>query len=976
MSPPILDIGRLPILGPHLVGRDAELARLDTAWAEPSIHVICLVAFGGVGKSALVNRWLDGLAAAGWRGVDRVLAWSFYLQGTEGQVASADSFLDHALLFFGDSNRVAGSAHDRWQRLARLVQEQRSLIVLDGVEALQDSAGSLVGRLKDTGLLSLLKNLAAANPGLCVVTTRERLPELDAFPRTAPQENLEELSETSGVKLLELLGVRGRESEMRAAVREAGGHALTLTLLGSYLHRACGGDVRRRREVGLYRADERDGGHAFRVIAAYARWLGEGAGPELAILRLLGLFDHPADAASLAVLRAEPPIQGITDRLFRREHWWSRQRLPLPDEDWKWAVSRLRDHGLLAAEDRRSPESLDTHPLVRAYFAKVLEKYRPAAWRECHRRLYEHLCRAAPERPETLGAMQPLYRAVVHGCRAGLHQEALEEVYWRRIQRENEDFSTKKLGAIGTELTALAAFFEHPWNRPSPSLAAKDQAYVLNEAVFRLGSLGRLTEAVHPMEMGLERSIERNDWVNAARQADNLSELTLALGDVERALDLAEQSVLLADLSEDPFQRRARRTTLADVLHQGGHWNKSAAVFRKAEEIQELHQPRRPRLYSLQGHQYCDLLISLSEAEDGSGLDRLAADPKALLRFRSACMEVLERASQALKIADWNQWLLDTALDHLSLGRAYFGLATTAPIVASPGEQNDLAEAADHLDRAVDGFRRAGQENYLPRGLLARAAFHRFRSANEEAATDLGEMTEIAERGSMRLFLCDAHLEWARLRLQQGDAEGARLHIAEARELVNATGYGRREREVAYLERLLPARPMTIKQSAEPEPVAPVPPPQVPVPVRPTVFISYSHIDESWKNRLFRHLEVLEQAGILEVWMDRKIETGDDWLPEITAAMERAKIAVLLVSADLLSSPFICGTEVPGLLARRRTGGLHLLPVLIHPCPWQAVDWLATIEFHPHGRVLSEGSEHQIESDLASLALEIRKLLV
>ena len=55
----------------------------------------------------------------------------------------------------------------------------------------------------------------------------------------------------------------------------------------------------------------------------------------------------------------------------------------------------------------------------------------------------------------------------------------------------------------------------------------------------------------------------------------------------------------------------------------------------------------------------------------------------------------------------------------------------------------------------------------------------------------------------MRLHLCDAHLEGARLALRQGDPEAARLHVAQARELVAATGYQRREREVAWLARRL-----------------------------------------------------------------------------------------------------------------------------------------------------------------------------
>ena len=154
------------------------------------------------------------------------------------------------------------------------------------------------------------------------------------------------------------------KTELRAAVEEFERHALTLTLLGNYLRRAHQGDIRKRKEIDLHRADEKQGGHAFRVIAAYARWLGEG--PEVAILRLLGLFDRPADGASLKALRAAPPIPGLTEPL-----------VDLSNEDWRLAVTTLRDHGLLAAADPREPETLDAHPLVRACFAEELESHRP-----------------------------------------------------------------------------------------------------------------------------------------------------------------------------------------------------------------------------------------------------------------------------------------------------------------------------------------------------------------------------------------------------------------------------------------------------------------------------------------------------------------------------------------------------------------------------------------------------------------------
>jgi tetratricopeptide (TPR) repeat protein len=309
------------------------------------------------------------------------------------------------------------------------------------------------------------------------------------------------------------------------------------------------------------------------------------------------------------------------------------------------------------------------------------------------------------------------------------------------------------------------------------------------------------------MEVGLERLVALDDWKNAAISASNLSELTLTLGEVERAVAFGKQSVDLADRSGDAFWRIGTRTTLADALHQAGRWEESAEAFREAEALQAEDQPQYPQLYSQQGYLYCDLLLSRGEPEDGSVADGLAADPEAARRFREACREVRERADEALEIVlSGSRNLLDIALNHLSLGRAHLGLALTAPRPAAPGEEADadLAKAAEHLDHAVEGLRRSGYENWLPWGLLARAALRRLRGDHPAAEADLSEALEIAERGSMRLHECDAHLEWARLCRRRADRAGLEQHVARARKLVEEAGYARRRREVEWLARGLP----------------------------------------------------------------------------------------------------------------------------------------------------------------------------
>lgn len=691
LPPTLVSLARMPNTREFLFGRDEQLGQLDKAWEDPTIHVVTIVAPGGVGKSALVNHWLGQMDKDHYRGAERIWAWSFYSQGSSGLAQSAEEFFREALAEFGDPDPGAGSPFQRGERLAKLVRQARTLLILDGLEPLQHPPGPLGGKLKDAGLVALLKNLAAGNPGLCIVTTRELVAELAAREKTtATKIDLRTLGDEAGAALLRELGVHGSVKEMRQASREFGGHSLAILLLGNFLRQICDGDVRQRHKVALLEQDTEDGRHASRVLAAYESWLGQGK--ELSILRLLGLFDRPAEADSLEALRAVPIIPGLTEAL-----------IPPDEANWKRALARLRELGLLAPGG--GDKALDTHPLVRSYFGEQLRRNDPEAWREANLRLYEHLKSKAPDLPNTFAEMEPLYTAVIHGCRAGKQQEALDDIYTRRIQRGNNYYSTHKLGALGIELFAIAALFDSPWTQPNRTLRPKDRAFLLNESAFSLRALGRLAEAVGPMREGLEMAVQQEDWRNAAQGACNLSEICLALGDLAEAAAVAERGVELADSNADWSVQLITRTTLADALHQMGNLEVSEQLFREAEALQVGSQPQYPQLYSIQGSQYCDLLVSRNDVRLAEAKGELSAEEVALMI--AAGVEVLERAESTLQWRANEGRLLDVAFAHLTVGQAQHSLSRLfleRHSAESKDAENTLPTAADSLDQAVNGL--------------------------------------------------------------------------------------------------------------------------------------------------------------------------------------------------------------------------------------------------------------------------------
>ena len=144
----------------------------------------------------------------------------------------------------------------------------------------------------------------------------------------------------------------------------------------------------------------------------------------------------------------------------------------------------------------------------------------------------------------------------------------------------------------------------------------------------------------------------------------------------------------------------------------------------------------------------------------------------------------------------------------------------------------------------------------------------------------------------------------------------------------------------------------------------------------PTVFISYSHEDEMWKDRLVQQLQVLEEEGHLKLWTDREIEAEDDWYQRIQIAMEATNVAILLISAYSLTSPFIREEEVVQLLERRDAEGLRIFPVIVRPCLWDKVNWLTRMQVRPKdNKALSALDDNQVDVTLTEIAREIATII-
>ncbi len=307
----------------------------------------------------------------------------------------------------------------------------------------------------------------------------------------------------------------------------------------------------------------------------------------------------------------------------------------------------------------------------------------------------------------------------------------------------------------------------------SGGLSESDRSWLIAVVSFCLMSLGRLEEAVGPRLVGMAREKKAGDWDNFGKSSAGLVDLYTPLGRWAEAETVAREAAEAAERIEDEDKRRARimmaHSYLGRALHGQGRLAGAAEAFVNAELVQGERQPANPRLYSVPGFDYTQLLQEQA-------------------RYGADWRESLERGQYGLAIELRRNHLLSIAMHHCSIGQALAALV-------EPG-------AEEALTQAVETMRRAGKSNHQPKMHLARAHYYREQSRPTAAWQDHAAASGIAQRGRMRTYLAECALLAGDLRLDSTppDIPNAAKAWAEAELIVRETGYGRRLAELYLLQ--------------------------------------------------------------------------------------------------------------------------------------------------------------------------------
>lgn len=101
-----------------------------------------------------------------------------------------------------------------------------------------------------------------------------------------------------------------------------------------------------------------------------------------------------------------------------------------------------------------------------------------------------------------------------------------------------------------------------------------------------------------------------------------------------------------------------------------------------------------------------------------------------------------------------------------------------------------------------------------------------------------------------------------------------------------------------------------------------------------SIFFSYSHKDEEFRDEIETHLALLHRNNIISSWHFRKITAGKEPVSEIDTAIKSADIILLLISSDFIASDYCYENELKTAMQRHEAHQAIIIPIIIRPTDW------------------------------------------
>ncbi|HUU53166.1 MAG TPA: SIR2 family protein [Candidatus Bathyarchaeia archaeon] len=715
----------------------AEIFTTLNRWAnDPGTRTIAVTGIGGQGKTALTGRWLKHQRSENLAQMP-VFYWSFYEDLDVGK------FLKQVVEFCLPIIRVRGKVEiEPISFVLSVVQQVRLLLVLDGLEVLQEDASSPNhGNIIHPLLNPFLQNwVRMQHKGLMVLTSRFHFPQLARYSGVGyHQLDLVRLSKADGVSLLRKLNILGDDEILEKYVEKLNGHPLALRVLASAVKRGCHGDIAQcKSEQILFEGGEGKLSEKLdHLLSFYESQLKDG---QKELLGIISLFKRPIETKSFVTLLGK--MKSLKDTpLAKADATTIEQQLNL-----------LIDDFLIEKTD----EGITTHPVIRDYF-RAGHKI-TGTRREVADFLKE---RPGAERPENIEEVRDLVEAVQLLCDEG-EFKAANDLCEARLAAGGYEFDVfANLPAISEGLECDLAFVgdEDREQKVAEILGKGTVSYHCAGVSLYNYYLGNLAQAIEWRYKVLDNHQQLQDKHNQSFSLREMSLIEMAMGNIRKAKETVSQALTLSSETRDLEDLCSEFAYEAYYEFLLGNSNQAYQNFGIALCYEQKRKADEQHLYSRIGNMQAEFFIRIQawkQFEDlytwnikickEESLNNDLALCRLLQGWYEICQEKLSRAGKALAQAEH---ILRPSGMLQEICRLDWFWALLAE--AKEDYHKGLQHVNDALLTCADkGFRLMQAEHFVLRGRLYLLQFQKENRDNldlvEKAGDDGIEALKIAEQ--------------------------------------------------------------------------------------------------------------------------------------------------------------------------------------------------------------------------------------
>jgi len=430
-----------------------------------------------------------------------------------------------------------------------------------------------------------------------LVTSRFKLTDLEQWEGAGYRTHqLDELDKQSAVSVLQAWGVNGTEGELSVLAEKVGHHALSVSVLGSYLHHFCGGNPKGAEELKMEEisADEPYAGKLQRILAGYARDLPDA---ERDLLVRLSVFPRGVSMEVLVyIVDAGGEIAGML--------------IGANQAKLLMLAERLQKMGLVFRYEHQHNITYTAHPFLREYFRNLLGVPPEQIHEVVRTRLSVGLDTKPDKKPRESEILDRYETLIEHSILAGCMLEAYDlyvNIFGGSPPEPHHLYHT--LGDYGRMIRILSRFTED--GEPehlAPKLLTRTRSFLINVWGLAAHALGDLVLAKRCFDVSFELFRNSDDRGSLSQIVQNRAWVAMYRGAFPLANKLLKES-LDSVKPDNKYVRKGSHSYLAWTCHALGEITEAQLQFTKAKEVYDVPYS------SLLGIYETDHLLALGEVK-------------------------------------------------------------------------------------------------------------------------------------------------------------------------------------------------------------------------------------------------------------------------------------------------------------------------------------------------------------------------